>query len=554
MEEQHGQFHFETIPPLEEKMAAIGKLLIKDGKLALISIDTQSLHDYQDTFDRSIYETVLYTIRSCFTRLCGSEIRKDDIIASNISNGKKYYIFLSKPREKRQSDINDLEKIAFRLQEFIYNRLFETFYPLTKRGPLVKVGYALTFYSLQLHEKSIIQNVIEEAEQVAAFLDLKFNLVRRLLLHDILLNQDVTVFFQPLVQLETRKIEGYEASVSGPPGSAFGSGFNLENYARETGFAKELGWVSRIKIIAKAEGLDNEKLLFFRIGSEIALDASVKKQELMDQIKKTGIDPGKIVFEIDERLIIDDPALFAKIHSHFPAMKYLAVINGPWTDKNDVLFTDSRIQFIRVGPEIVHDLPNNEENQRIVLIITDKAHRHDKRVIAAGINTREELEALLKYTADFGQGSLFAKPGNNLTEHVISQEYLEDTLLQKKLLLSIYLKRGRDYFSREDFDKAVLEFTKALEVDPRNVESFYYRGYSFCEEGAFSIAAKDLSKVREIDPEFAKSRLLEGRIAEKKGDKEKAIACYEEYVSKAGQSFDTDMTFAQSRIRALHGE
>jgi EAL domain-containing protein (putative c-di-GMP-specific phosphodiesterase class I)/GGDEF domain-containing protein len=541
------------VPALEEKISLLLQKLKKEGKLALICIDTQSLLELQDTFDKSMYDTVLYAVQSCFGRLCGSEIRKDDIIASNISNGKKYYIFLSKAREKRPTEVSDLERIAFRIQEFIYNRLFQTFYPFTKRGPQVKVGYGMTYYYPQLHERSILQNVIEEAEEITTYLELKYGLVRKVLLHDIILNQEGAVFYQPLMDLETEKVAGYEAFLRGPEGTLLSNVYNLMNYAREAGFENELEWVSRMQIVAKARGLAKNKMLFLRVGAVASLDSASKAEEFLAGLAKSDIEAERVIFEIDDRSFTSNPELFRKILSHYPDIRFLVEVDETWTDEEIAGLEEKRIGFLKVGLELVRDINSNEANQGIVKSMAIHAHSQKMKLSAVGIHTLAELETLKNLGVDLGQGFFFAKPAREFAELEASSEIMEDRALQKKLLLSIYFKRGREYFQNADYDKAILEFSKVLEIDPFNSESYYYRGFSYCEEGVYTVAMKDLVKLKEIDPEFMNNWLLEGLIAERKGDKERALGCYKEYLERAAQSFDTDVTFAQSRIKSCRG-
>lgn len=64
--------------------------------------------------------------------------------------------------------------------------------------------------------------------------------------------------------------------------------------------------------------------------------------------------------------------------------------------------------------------------------------------------------------------------------------------------------RGLSRLKIKDFDGAVNDFNKAVELDPRNAKVFFNRGIALARKGDFQKAIKDFEKAANLDPEMEK--------------------------------------------------
>ena len=58
----------------------------------------------------------------------------------------------------------------------------------------------------------------------------------------------------------------------------------------------------------------------------------------------------------------------------------------------------------------IRDIPHNQDNIALVKTIITLAHNLGKRVVAEGVETREQLEFLIQEKCDEMQGFYFSKP------------------------------------------------------------------------------------------------------------------------------------------------
>ena len=77
---------------------------------------------------------------------------------------------------------------------------------------------------------------------------------------------------------------------------------------------------------------------------------------------------------------------------------------------------------------------------------------------------------------------------------------------------------------------AISEYGTALLADPQFTQAYYNRGYCFYLLDDFNNAVPDLDKVLQIDPFNEKAHFLKGSILEFYGDLEAALTHFEEAV------------------------
>lgn len=66
-----------------------------------------------------------------------------------------------------------------------------------------------------------------------------------------------------------------------------------------------------------------------------------------------------------------------------------------------------------------------------------------------------------------------------------------------------YYQQGQDAFLRRELDKAVEYFTQAVQLDPRYIDAYNARGYTYVSMGQFDQAIADANQVLGMDPQNA---------------------------------------------------
>ena len=62
-----------------------------------------------------------------------------------------------------------------------------------------------------------------------------------------------------------------------------------------------------------------------------------------------------------------------------------------------------------------------------------------------------------------------------------------------------YYYRGLAYYELKDFDNAIKDFTKSIELDPDDLKVYQNRGDAYCNLGNYDEAIKDFAVVSELE-------------------------------------------------------
>lgn len=96
------------------------------------------------------------------------------------------------------------------------------------------------------------------------------------------------------------------------------------------------------------------------------------------------------------------------------------------------------------------------------------------------------------------------------------------------------LRKGRNYYSRLNLEKAAAEFEKALQIDQENFEALRMLGEICYKMDRLSEALVYLRKARDMRPNNQKTLFIKGYLHARLGEVEKAIEEWEELREKTG--------------------
>jgi tetratricopeptide (TPR) repeat protein len=93
----------------------------------------------------------------------------------------------------------------------------------------------------------------------------------------------------------------------------------------------------------------------------------------------------------------------------------------------------------------------------------------------------------------------------------------------KEGLAIAYNNRGIAYENKEEIEKAIVDFNKAIEVNPKFFKAYYCRGHIFANLEEYDKAIGDLNMAIKINPKYGKAYNGLGIVYNSKNDYEKAL-------------------------------
>jgi EAL domain-containing protein (putative c-di-GMP-specific phosphodiesterase class I) len=230
-------------------------------------------------------------------------------------------------------------------------------------------------------------------------------------LQEIITRRDITPMFQPVLDLSTGEMIGMEALSRGPKGSDLESGETLFSLAERTELLGPLERVCRDVTLRAASATGYGGKLFMNISPAAASDPEFLGPRFRDSLAAFGIAPESIVLEITERTYVVYESLFREVLRRFREQNFGIAVDDVGTGYSSLAsLADIQPDYLKFDHVFVRDLDRRQIKQDLLEALMSFARKMNTRVIAEGIETREELEALRGLGVEYGQGFFFAPP------------------------------------------------------------------------------------------------------------------------------------------------
>lgn len=220
----------------------------------------------------------------------------------------------------------------------------------------------------------------------------------------------VLAVFQPLVDLHSGRLAGYEALARGPAGTRWESPDALFTAAAAAGRVPELDWACRAAAYraAMAAGLPDDMPLFVNVEP---VSVGTPCPPHLAETVRAAAGRLRIVYEVTEREVARDPAgLLAAVTLARAASAGIALDDVgaepaslammPLLDP-DVIKLDLGLVQGRTSPEVAG----------IVTAVLAHAERTGARILAEGIEDPRHIDVARALGASLGQGYRLGRPG-----------------------------------------------------------------------------------------------------------------------------------------------
>lgn len=232
-------------------------------------------------------------------------------------------------------------------------------------------------------------------------------------LHKALNNNEFYLVYQPKINIQENKISGVEVLLRWDRGDKkpVGPGVFID-VAEKIGLIRDISKYVIENVIKQIKIWEKENI-------SIHCSINLTAQELTDQeliewavgkIESHDIDRSMIEIEITERVLNKE---FEKINKHLEYLReigYKISIDDFGTGYNSLMMIGMIHYDVLKIDKFFLDRMCNFENRELVRKIIDYVHVLDKKVVAEGVETEEQLNFLKEYGCDEVQGYYFSKP------------------------------------------------------------------------------------------------------------------------------------------------
>lgn len=236
--------------------------------------------------------------------------------------------------------------------------------------------------------------------------------------------KEFQVYYQPIVELETSKIKGFEALVRWQhPNQGLVSPAAFIPVAEETGLIVPIGywilreaccqlqvWQERFSAPPSGATIYPALTISVNLSSKQFLQPHLTQQ--IDQIlQETGLDARSLSLEITESLIAENDESVAATLLQLRELGIELCIDDFGTGYSSLArLHHFPINMLKIDRSFVSRIGTSKGNLEIIEAIVTIAHQLKMDVTAEGVETAEQLAQLRKLKCRFGQGYLFSRP------------------------------------------------------------------------------------------------------------------------------------------------
>ena len=229
-----------------------------------------------------------------------------------------------------------------------------------------------------------------------------------------IINEGLVIpFFQPIVQLNPFHLIGFEALCRPKTQSMLANPELLFKAALQFGFYQEMEMLAWKKAIEYASQVLTKEKLFLNCNPYFV--EGPKFMTVKSLFEHTNIHIENVILEITERSAISDFKIFYDNLKRFREYGFKFAVDdvgGGYASLESIVNTKPEI--VKIDRHIVNNLSHDSFKRSIVKFIVSFCKDNNILCIAEGIETREDLAALVDLGVDAGQGYYLCRPSPDI--------------------------------------------------------------------------------------------------------------------------------------------
>jgi len=232
-------------------------------------------------------------------------------------------------------------------------------------------------------------------------------------INEIIDNEQITIFFQPIISPTKKSIIGLEALCRG---INFGELINpdiLFYLAASKGRTMDLDRLCRrkaLELFSFNQFNNPDLLLFLNFDASIIDRGVVGSGHLINAVNEFGLKPDRIIIELIESKVRDVKALshFIELYRGHGFMIALDDVGAGYSNLNRIAIT--RPDILKIDRSIVNHIDKDFYQQEVLRCLVNLSRKVGGLVVAEGIEREEEAVIALDIGANMLQGYFFAIP------------------------------------------------------------------------------------------------------------------------------------------------
>lgn len=329
----------------------------------------------------------------------------DVVIATSHSGANDFYCFV-RDGEK----LGDQTKVSRDLERAARNVVRSTNVdPAIADEVTIFVGGAVT-QPQPLLAPRILYNAVREAKDNAERRETRYYSAMRERLVRAVRERSITTVFQPVIELATGDVVGFEALSRGPKGTEIEKPEVIFELARDFDLVWDLESLCIENIRPMLADVCSRGYLFFNLETHFIQQLQQRGTDIFDSFFDCH---QQVVIEVTERSAIRDYRSFRRTLHHLKAMGFKIAIDDCGSGYASLeAVAELQPDYLKVGHSLFRGVEHDPIRHRLVELVARAADTIGAKTIAEAIETDEQLQVCRDLGIQEAQGFLFAEPAS----------------------------------------------------------------------------------------------------------------------------------------------
>jgi EAL domain-containing protein (putative c-di-GMP-specific phosphodiesterase class I)/GGDEF domain-containing protein len=400
------------LPALAAVLDDVRRLLEERGTLGLVYLDLadaarlETLHGWQ-WYD----ETLRAFARALLDLKAHDYLAARDVVAMLSVRSDKFLLILGGSRPSSLEPGN-LDPLVARLRERILVTLQDRLPPGAPSPLVFHHGHALLHRDPMLRAERALYRALDEAMHMSLRQRSRDEDLSAQLLDALIQREQIVTQYQPIVRLADMVVLGHEVFSRGAAGGAFEDPDRLFALAERTGRLIGLERLCRRRAVLTARGhLRQGGKLFVNTSAPALRDPELMGDAFHRQLAAHGMSPADIVFEVTERVAVEDRLPYRETLRALKAHGFGVAIDDMGAGYASLQsLVELEPDYLKFDIALVRNIHRSLIKRSLLETLVELSQKIGARVIAEGIEAPSELATLREMGVPLGQGRYLAPP------------------------------------------------------------------------------------------------------------------------------------------------
>ena len=400
-----------AVEPIAGRVADVAARLQGRRAIGLLLFDAAFLERVEESYGLDEQRTTLERLAGWLRDQVGPLLGAEDLLIGGELGRHEVLVLFFRSDDDAGFLEGELPALRRRVAEAFGRHGRRVAHPYLSGGVGARLGTSVLLRNPTVALASQLRQTLARARENADLHErIACDRERRELL-DVLLRGRIRSVYEPIVEVKTRTVFGYEALARGPRDSLLHSPLKLFGVAEREGLLFQLDCLCRRSGLIGAHGLPDGTKLFLNVRPTAIHDPDFREDTLRNTLESCGLAPGDVVLEISEQESIENFEIFREARDRYRKLGFQIALDDTGAGyANLEALVELAPEFIKVDRAFVRGIDEDPARQQLLGALRQLSDDTGSQIIGEGLDTWEELETLGRLGIRYGQGWLFGQP------------------------------------------------------------------------------------------------------------------------------------------------